>query len=291
MTQPSSPNPYHNFVADIVRILKRGRTLPLGSLPPASRPELNPDAPKALIFAPHPDDEMIIGALPLRLLREGGMNVVNVAVTQGSNQARQAERYQELKAACEYIGFGLVQSAPNGLEKVNLTTREKEPGHWAESVKIIDRILREHRPAFIFFPHERDWNSTHIGTHYLVIEALENMDPEFECYAIETEFWGQMDAPNLMVESSPDQVADLIAATSFHAGEVRRNPYHLLMPGWMQDNVRRGSELVGGQGGKAPDFKFATLYRARKWALGKLQDCWTGGKQCSIQQKAPELFP
>ena len=38
----------------------------------------------------------------------------------------------------------------------------------------------------------------------------------------------------------------------------------------MQDNVRRGGELVGGQGGAAPDFTFATLYRLRQWQDGAL---------------------
>ena len=60
----------------------------------------------------------------------------------------------------------------------------------------------------------------------------------------------------------------MMAALSCHVGEVQRNPYHLLVPAWMQDNVRRGGELVGGQGGAAPDFTFATLYRLRRWVDG-----------------------
>ena len=63
----------------------------------------------------------------------------------------------------------------------------------------------------------------------------------------------------------------MMAALSFHVGEVQRNPYHLLVPAWMQDNVRRGGELVGGQGGAAPDFTFATLYRLRRWDRGGLR--------------------
>ena len=50
-----------------------------------------------------------------------------------------------------------------------------------------------------------------------------------------------------------------------HVGEVRRNPYHLTLPAWMMDNVRRGGEWVGGQGQAAPEFLFGTLYRLRKW--------------------------
>jgi N-acetylglucosamine malate deacetylase 1 len=104
----------------------------------------------------------------------------------------------------------------------------------------------------------------------------------FECLIVETEFWGQMASPNLMVESSVADVADLLAALSFHVGEVRRNPYHLRLPAWLQDNVRRGAELVGGQGGAAPDFNFATLYRLRRWKNGRAENIFPGGRQISI---------
>ncbi len=94
--------------------------------------------------------------------------------------------------------------------------------------------------------------------------------PGFACHVVETEFWGAMATPNLMVESSVQDLADMMTALSFHVEEVRRNPYHLLVPAWMQDNVRRGGEVVGGQGGAAPDFMFATLYRLREWKDGAL---------------------
>jgi hypothetical protein len=77
------------------------------------------------------------------------------------------------------------------------------------------------------------------------MDALAGMPTEFECFLVETEYWGQMTQPNLMVEISPTDLAELISATTFHVGEVNRNPFHLLMPAWMMDNVRRGSELVG----------------------------------------------
>jgi hypothetical protein len=104
------------------------------------------------------------------------------------------------------------------------------------------------------------------------------MGPDFQCLIFETEFWGAMDDPNLMLELSEKDVADMITALSFHVGEVNRNPYHLSLPGWMMDNVRRGGELVGGQGGAAPDFTFAALYRFRKWTGGKLVKLFEGGK-------------
>ena len=249
-----------------------------------------PDAPKVLVFSPHPDDEVIIGGLALRLLREAKWNVINVAVTQGSKQERQTERFQELKNCCECIGFGLVQTAPGGLKKINPKTRAQEPAHWSQSVKVIADILAEHQPRVVLFPHDLDWNSTHVGTHFLVMDALKNLPAAFSCYTVETEFWGQNPSPNLMVELSVQHVADLIVALTFHFGEVRRNPYHLSLPAWMIDNVRRGAELVGGQGGAAPDFTFATLYRLRRWCGGRLANVYDGGRYLNCADEPAALF-
>ena len=230
-----------------------------------------------------------VGGLLSILLGEAGMNVINVAVTQGSNRARQTERFVELENACRYLGFGLRATGPHGLEKITAKTRQTDPAAWSGAVKVIAGILRLEQPRVIFFPHERDWNGTHIGTHFLVVDALKSL-PGFECYTVETEFWGAMDTPNLMVESSPGDVADLMAATSFHVGEVQRNPYHLRQPAWMQDNVRRGGELVGGQGGAAPDFTFATLYRLRRWRVDVWEKLYEGGRALSWQSPPGELF-
>jgi N-acetylglucosamine malate deacetylase 1 len=100
-----------------------------------------------------------------------------------------------------------------------------------------------------------------------------------------------MDTPNLMVESSTADVADLVAALSLHVGEVARNAYHLRLPAWMIDNVRRGAELVSGQGGVAPSLAFATLYRLRRWAGGELHEVLERGQMLSAQDDLSKLFP
>ncbi len=286
----TATNPYHTYVASIAQLVRDGKQLPLGGLEPRPRPPVAPDAPRALIFSPHPDDECIIGGLALRLLHESGYRVVNVAVTQGSNKARQQGRWDELAAACEYLGFDLVQTIPGGLEKVNAQTRASDPAHWAVGVEVIARILDEHRPSVVFFPHETDWNSSHIGTHHLLMDALATLGPDFTCHVVETEFWGAMSTPNLMVESSVHDLAEMMAALSFHVGEVQRNPYHLLVPAWMQDNVRRGGEVVGGQGGAAPDYLFATIYRLRVWRNGALHYTYEGGRLLDAETDPRTLF-
>jgi N-acetylglucosamine malate deacetylase 1 len=284
----SADNPYRAFVDGFDRLLIDGSTVDVTALTRPARPTISPDAPKVLIFAPHPDDEVIIGGLPLRLLHELKMNVVNVAVTLGSRVDRQAARWQELQNCCDYIGFGLVSTGERGLEGINPDAREKDSRGWRSSVEVIARLLTEHRPSIIFFPHDDDWNQTHLGVHHLLVEALDASG--LACLTVETEFWGAMDTPNLMVESTAADVADLIAALSLHIGEVARNPYHLRLPAWMIDNVRRGAELVGGQGGAAPSFAFATLYRLRRWQNGQFQDLYEGGRVLTSQDDLSKLF-
>jgi len=283
-------NPYYKLVSEYARLLQEGRAYPLGTFEPAPHPKLAPDAPTALFFSPHPDDECIVGGIALRILREAHMNLLNVAVTLGSKKERQAERLQELRSACNYLGYGLLTTAPNGLERINPKTREQDPAHWSACVRVIHEIIAKHQPKVILCPHDRDWNSTHIGTHFLILDALQQMPAGFECYLAETEFWGAMTDPNLMVEFSVEDLADMIVATTFHIGEVKRNPYHLLLPAWMMDNVRRGAEVAGGQGGAAPDFTFAALYRLRKWSRGAATRFFEGGRQVSCTTNIGQLF-
>jgi N-acetylglucosamine malate deacetylase 1 len=282
-------NPYLKFASEFSRLVTEGKALPLGTVPPEPRPTPKPGAPTALIFSPHPDDECIIGALALRLLREAGWRVINMAVTQGSNKERQQPRLQELRNACQWIGFDLEQTGPTGLERVSPKTRAQDPNHWAAAVRVIAGSLARHQPKVILFPHQGDFNSTHIGTHFLVMDALKTLPPDFQCCLVETEFWAQMAGPNLMVESSVADVADLLGALSFHVGEVQRNPYHLRFPAWLQDNVRRGAEVVGGQGGAAPDFMFATLYRLRRWNDGGVAELYAGGRTLSVNDRPESL--
>lgn len=282
--------PYHRLVQEWTGIIDRAKGLPLGGFPAPRTPTVPEQAPNALFFAPHPDDECITGAVALRAARETGMRVINVAVTQGSKRNRQAARLEELRGACNYLGLGLHTLGERGLERINPKTRANERDYWQGCVAAIKDVLEKYQPALIIFPHERDWNSTHIGTHYLVTDALKNMPASFQCTCIETEFWGAMDDPNLMVEISPEQVGDLMAALTFHVVEVKRNPYHLVLPGWMMDNVRRGSELVGGQGGGAPEFKFAVLNRVTRWQNGAFTRASGGNRTILASESLKTLF-
>ena len=58
----------------------------------------------------------------------------------------------------------------------------------------------------------------------------------------------------------------------------------------MQDNVRRGGEIVGGQGGAVPDFPFATLYRLQKWVHGELKNEIESGRMVALKDDLTELI-
>lgn len=288
-------NPYRAWVENFATALHTGEAIGGEAIRTAGMavPEHPPEAagaPKALVFAPHPDDEMITGGLPLRLLRERRFAVADVAVTLGSRVERRTGRWRELEAACAYVGFGLVTPDWTGLERINLEARERDPARWALAVGAVADVLAAERPDVVFLPHAADWNVTHIGVHHLVVEAMRRL-PALACRVVETEYWSAMTTPNLMVESTPADVADLVAALSLHVGEVARNPYHLRLPAWMMDNVRRGAELVGGQGGAAPRFAFATLYRLRGWKEGQFHDILEKGESVAAADSLEKLFP
>jgi len=225
----------------------------------APMPEAQPG--RCLIFAPHPDDECIVGALPLRLRQEAGWRVSNVAVTLGSNPERREARWAELLDACGVLGFGCIRVGADGLSDVRADA--VQPGQ----VEALAAVLTEHRPQLVLLPHALDDNPSHRGVHRLVVEAL--AATRLDTVVAMTEFWSTQALPNALVQTTVADTARLIAALERHAGEIERNPYHLRLPAFLADSVRRGGELLLGAGEAAPNFAFATLYRLVAYRAGQ----------------------
>ena len=213
----------------------------------------------ALILAPHPDDESIIGLLPLRLRQECGFTVWVAPVTLGSRVERRAERKKELKAACAVLGFRL---------------RFLKPGSPGAELR---KLLASIRPSVVFLPHAKDGHPAHRATHRWALAALDAARRS-TFHVVETEYWHPLEKPNLMVSGGRPALATLRRALACHKGELARNDYAARLPAWMIDNVRRGAELVGGKGAPAPDFAYATLYRARRRAAGAWRAEFRGGR-------------
>jgi LmbE family N-acetylglucosaminyl deacetylase len=274
------------YLEGLLAQVQRGRKIPLGPSCPA--PTLNakiPAVPKPLRIAycaPHPDDESLSGALALRLQFEMGAQVTVVAITLGRDPFERPRRLTELKSACSALGFGLVvPDGPHGLEEVNPQSCRKRSARWLQNRQTLAAVFEDIRPQMVFAPHDDDYNSTHIGTHYLVVKALCQYLRAKERPPVmlaETEIWHAMNGPNLMLGITPRLAAMQLVAACEHSGEMRRNPYHLLHPCRLMDNVRRGSEVVGGQGAPAQAYPFAEIYRIRFVSRNGLIAPKPGGK-------------
>jgi LmbE family N-acetylglucosaminyl deacetylase len=246
---------YRQFVQKYKDALDTRLSPPKKGVPKPPTP--GPDAPVALLFSPHPDDEAITGALALRLQHEAGARVINVAVTLGSDPDRREERRAELQNACAMLGW---EMEVLGWKNVVPELAKRDPAVWHGFVNSVSQIIQRWQPRWIFYPHAEDWHPTHRGVSKLVEAALGKVEEKSPSYRVQTEYWQPHTAPNLLVECAPDAVALLVAALSCHQGEIARNPYHLTLPAWMADNVRRGAERVAGMGHAAPKFKFGVLY-------------------------------
>lgn len=222
---------------------------------PQKKISLKPSVPlTVMILSPHPDDECIVGSLALRLMQENNVHVINVAVTLGSNVKRQPARLEELTRACDLLQMELLILKETGKKK------EKE----------LKALIEKYQPTLILAPHTKDHHPTHIQTGELLKSVSKTL--KASTLIAWTEFWAPMKKPNILIEV-PTEILELqMRALAEHAGEVARNPYHLRLPAWMMDNVRRGSELIAGKGMEAPIMAYGVLYYLQLLQKGKLSN-------------------
>jgi LmbE family N-acetylglucosaminyl deacetylase len=224
------------ILSPLTSLFSSGNTLPKDDVPIT-----------VMILSPHPDDECIVGSLALRLMFENNAHVVNVAVTLGSKVERQKARMKELEEACDLLEMELV------------TLSEK----WTLKEKELRSLIQKYQPHIILAPHLKDHHPTHIKTGQLLKKCVSSLK-KIDTLIVWTEFWGQNSKANVLIEVPSDILELQMNALMKHKGEVERNPYHLRLPAWMMDNVRRGSEMVSGTGTEASKMAFGVLYQ---WQL------------------------
>lgn len=221
--------------------------------PVSSLKKKSPSQLTVFILSPHPDDECITGSLALRLMHENGARVINIAVTMGSKEDRKKARMEELREACDLLEFELEHLSED----------------WKKKEKELRSLLQKYNPDLIIAPHLKDHHPTHIRTGELLRSVLLKMKKETFLVAW-SEFWAPMTKPNLLVEVPKEIVNFQMQGLLKHKGEIERNPYHLRLPAWMMDNVRRGSEIVAGKGEVSSPMAFGILYQLQRARNGKL---------------------
>lgn len=286
----SAPKDAADYVRQYEQLVLSARSLP-DPQPASARPAVGAAAPVCVVLSPHPDDEVLQGGLALRLARERGWRVVNLAVTLGSNKARQLARAGELERACAALGFDSRVLGGGGLQPVSLVARQTDVAHWANSVKLLARELSELRPALVLCPHDGDAQPAHAGTHALLVDALVALGSGFRCLLAWHEYWSTMAQPNLLVQLSADHAGMLVNALMHHRGEIARNPYHLSLPAWLHDNVRRAGERVAGAGMSVPDWTFGVPCDIQQWGGRLARPVWSGGRLWGLTQTCPLPVP
>jgi LmbE family N-acetylglucosaminyl deacetylase len=256
-----------DILADYMRLLRRPVAVPpvAASVLSTDLPVRDPSRSVALVFSPHPDDECLTGALPLRLRREQGWQIINVALTLGSNLDRRAGRKAELAKACAVLGYDCVIPVEDGFSSVHVTTRHEDVSVWQAMATRLAEIIAHTQPQAVFMPHVEDANATHIGCHYLGMDALALQPAGFSCAVFQTEYWRPLAEPNLMIGIRETDAATLLSALACYVGENVRNPFDTRFPSYLIDNVRRGSECVAGKGATAAAMDFAMLYQYGIW--------------------------
>ncbi|HXH29912.1 MAG TPA: PIG-L family deacetylase [Bacteriovoracaceae bacterium] len=233
----------------------------------------NPIPLVVMILSPHPDDESIVGSLALRLRRENKVRIINVAVTLGSKKERQKERCEELSKACELLEMECVYLDES----------------WSKKAKELKSLLKKYQPALIIAPHLKDFHPTHIKTGHLLREVLLS-SKTYNGLVAWSEFWGQMSDPNILLEV-PIEILELqMRALQLHVGEVSRNPYHLRLPAWMMDNVRRGSEVISGKGVSAPPMAYGVIYKLQHYRAGRFTSPKLDSPFLSCQHDLGQIF-
>lgn len=205
-----------------------------------------------LILAPHPDDECLMASAPLRLQLENQAQVTAAAITLGSKKARQEERKKEFQESCAVLGFE------------NKVLSES----WEEKLEELIKVVETKDINLLVCPHLKDHHPTHIKTAELALELIRRT--QFNGLLLMSEFWGELEAPNLFVEVTSDVFTLQFNSLEKHVGEVERNPYHLRLASHLVNSVRRGAERVSVLGSASPDFAFASLYQGYKVSSGEI---------------------
>ena len=202
---------------------------------------------RIVIVAPHPDDECLMAGIALRAKLEHGAEVAVLPFTYGSMVNRQRDRKTELDHALQILHFTKLDPRGSGEDELDF-----------DQVKL---ALLEFCPDAVILPHPRDGHSTHIRCSEIAIRATLEIAQEEKrrIQVFQSEFWQSLESPNLLLPLSEEVVTRMGKALLCHVGEIERNPYHLTLPAWLMDQVRRGSEIH--KGGAKGNTVFGQLYR------------------------------
>jgi LmbE family N-acetylglucosaminyl deacetylase len=214
-----------------------------------------------LVFAPHPDDDVIGCGGSLAKHVNAGSNVSICYLTSGDSGVRDANR--ERAAGVREVE-ATKAAAELGVQDLHFL---REPdGFLGESASLVVRLvnlIRQVRPEIAYLPHAADDHTDHIAGHRVVMKALRRAsgpwlpEADGEEWATSTilgyEVWTPIQRPTYF-EDTTDVFEQQLSALTRHESQVIDVPYADMLRGLA---AFRGSRL--GSSRKAEAFEVLRL--------------------------------
>ncbi|KPQ33881.1 MAG: Uncharacterized protein HLUCCA11_17145 [Phormidesmis priestleyi Ana] len=170
------------------------------SLPLYSADEAFRGCYKAVVVAPHPDDETLGCGGAIALLRQRNIPVHVLIMSDGTQshpRSKQypADRLRALRESEAIAALRLLHGLPSEVTFFRWPdTAVPHPGdqHFARAVAQCDRALQYHAPNLIFLPWQHDQHCDHQASYQIVHHCLNSwpMPPRQLAYAV----WGSRTA-------------------------------------------------------------------------------------------------
>ena len=198
---------------------------------------------KVLVFAPHPDDELIGCGGSIAKHISKGHKVTVVYMTSGEagspNQSKEKLaiiREREAVEAAEFMGINNLIFLKNKDGLLKCTQR---------NILNIIKIIMEEKPQIIYIPHPADRHKDHIATNKIVIQAVKKaavpcqQNSGRKPWAVKLVLCYEVWAPLLKVsfiEDITEFVEIKAKAASFHKSQAQNIRYNKTLRKYVNNN-------------------------------------------------------
>lgn len=214
-------------------------------------------ATRVLVFAPHPDDEVLGCGGSVAKLTANGTRVHVAYLTSGehgSGIVPSAElgraRESEASAAVSLLGVD-----PGDVTFMRLGDGQLSPYDLAQAEEVI-RLVRQVRPDAVYLPHEHDGSFDHRAAHQLVMRAADMAgsrnfahlgEPHWVPCVLGYEVWSPISRPSYLEDISAFAAAKA-AALGCYASQVGKGAGQATHVGaaGLALAAYRGAATVGG---------------------------------------------
>jgi LmbE family N-acetylglucosaminyl deacetylase len=214
-------------------------------------------ATRVLVFAPHPDDEVLGCGGSIAKLTAGGARVHVAYLTsgeQGSGTVPPAElgpaREGEARAAVSLLGV-----APGDVTFARFGDGQVSPCDLAQAEAVM-RLVRQVRPEFVYVPHEHDGSFDHRAAHRLVMRAADMAGsrnfahlggPHWVPCVLGYEVWSPISRPSYLEDISAFTAAKT-AALGCYSSQAGKGPGQAahVGPAGLALAAHRGAATAGG---------------------------------------------